>query len=226
MERVIEMALSELVETDKELKTFDGPTYRALALQVAHYLGLDKDLVTKGKNSSAICIGRLVAMFKPIEDTNHIQVELIGPLYDLEGICFTYKQPSDIYPLVNMIVKASGARDTTEMQLLRRIQVTMRKSKVDVSFSYGEIAENTYGVIIDLEYPEVENAKARFYLQATQHDLETIAICKAEADMCDGLETKNECSSIVAQEACLYMLEMFAQVCGVNIKTGKATIVH
>ena len=132
-------------------------------------------------------------MFQPIEGTDHIKVELVGLLYDLEEVVFTYKQPSDIYPLVNMIVKASGAIGTTEMQLLRRIQVTMRKSKVDVSFSYGEIAENTYGVIIDLEYPEVENAKARFYLQATQHDLETIAICKAEADMCDGLETKNEC---------------------------------
>ena len=75
MERVIEVALSEFVKTDKELKTFDGPAYRALALQVAHYLGLDKDLVTKGKNSSAICIGRLVAMFEPIEDADHIQVE-------------------------------------------------------------------------------------------------------------------------------------------------------
>lgn len=226
MERTIETALSEFVETDKELKTFDGPAYRALALQVAHYLGLDKDLVTKGKNSSAICIGRLVAMFEPIEDTNHIQVELVGPLYNLEGICFTYKQPRDIYPLVNMIVKASGARDTTEMQLLSRIQAVMRKSGVDSSFSYGEIAENTYGVIVDIEYPEVEKAKARFYLQATQHDLETIVTCKAAFDIYDGLEAKNECASIATQEACLYMLEMFTQVCGIDIKSRVAAIVH
>lgn len=226
MERVIEMALSELVETDKELKTFDGPAYRALALQVAHYLGLDTNLVTKGENSSAICIGRTVAMFKPIEDTNHIQVELVGPLYDLEGVNFTYKKPKDIYPLVNMLVKASGARDTTEMQLLRGIQAVMRKSGVDVSFSYGEISENTYGVIVDIEYPEVEKAKARFYLQATQHDLETIVTCKAAFDIYDGLEAKNECASIAAKQACLYMLEMFTQVCGVDIKSRVAAIVH
>ena len=31
MERVIEVALSEFVKTDKELKTFDGPAYKGLS---------------------------------------------------------------------------------------------------------------------------------------------------------------------------------------------------
>ena len=62
--------------------------------------------------------------------------------------------------------------------------------------------------------------------QATQHDLETIVICKAAFDIYDGLEAKNECASIATQEACLYMLEMFTQVCGVDIKSRVAAIVH
>lgn len=164
MKRAVEMALSEFVQTDKELKTFDGPAYRALALQVAYYLGLDTNLVTKGEKGAAICIGKVVAMFNPIEDTEHIQVELVGLLYDLEGVTFTYKKPSDIYPLVNMIAKATGARGTTEMQILRRIQAVMRRARLDASFTYGEIKENTYGIIADLELPEIEKAKARFYL--------------------------------------------------------------
>ena len=156
MERTIEMALSEFVETDKELKTFEGPAYRALALQVAHYLGLNTDLVTKGENSSAICVGRVVAMFKPIEGTDHIQVELVGPLYNLEGITFTYKEPKDIYPLVNMFVKATGVRDTTEFQLVVGYN---EESDIWSAKLYSiKKSDDSYDVDIDLvhEYSSLE----------------------------------------------------------------------
>ena len=226
MKRAVEMALSEFVETDKELKTFEGSAHKALAMQAAYYLGLNTDIVTTGEKASAICIGRLIVMFRPIEDSEHIKVVLVGPLYDLEEITFMYKKPSDIYPLVNMIAKASGAMDTTEMQVLRYIQAVMRKARLDTSFTYGEIKENTYGVIVDIEIPEIEKAKARFYLQAIESDLETIVTCKAAIDICDGLEAKNECASIATKEACLYMLEMFAQVHGVDLKSKMSTTIH
>ena len=212
MERTIEMALSEFVETDKELKTFDGPAYRALALQVAHYLGLNTDLVTKGENSSAICVGRVVAMFRPIEDTEHIQVELVGPLYNLEGITFTYKEPKDIYPLVNMFVKATGVRDTTEFQLLRRISELMSIANIDVIFTYGQIGENTYGIIMEVEDPDIRGVKASFYLQAISQDLVIIATCKAASDIYDGMETKSENAARIVKEICDYVLETFKQI--------------
>lgn len=212
MERVIEMALSEFVETDKELKTFDGPAYRALALQVAHYLGLNTDLVTKGEKGAAICIGRLIALFQPIEDTNHIQVELVGPLYNLEGIIFIYKEPKDVYPLVNMFVKATGVRDTTEFQLLRRIQELMSIANIDVTFTYGQISENNYGVIMEVEDPDIKGVKARFYLQAISQDLAIIATCKAASDIYDGMETKSENAARVTKEICDYVLETFKQI--------------
>lgn len=212
MERVIEMALSEFVETDKELKTFEGPAYRALALQVAHYLGLDKDLVTKGKNSSAICIGRIVAMFEPIEDTNHIQVELVGPLYNLEGITFTYKKANDVYPLVNMIAKAIGVMGITELQLLRRISELMSIANIDVTFTYGQVSENNYGIIMEVEDPDIKGVKARFYVQAISQDLVIIATCKAASDIYDGMETKSENPARVVKEICDYVLETFKQI--------------
>lgn len=220
MSREVEMALFEFVETGRDLKTFDGPAYKALAMQAAYYLGLNTDIVTKGENSSAICIGRTVTMFRPIEDTEHIQVEIVGPLYDLEGITFTYKKPSDIYPLVNMLTKAVGARGITEFQLLRSIQVSMCKAGVDLSFTYGEINENTYGVIMDVEYPRVEGLKVRFYIQAVEQDLETIATCKAEADLYDGLEAKNESASIVAKEVCMYALKIVEEMGNTIIRNG------
>ena len=58
MERVVEMALSEFVETDKELKTFEGSTHKALAMQAAYYLGLNTDIVTTGEKASTICIAQ------------------------------------------------------------------------------------------------------------------------------------------------------------------------
>ena len=212
MERVIETALSELVETDKELKTFDGPAYRALALQVAHYLGLNTDLVTKGENSSAICIGRIVAMFRPIEGTNHIQVELVGPLYNLEGITFTYKEHKDVYPLVNMIVKATGVSDTTEFQLLRRIQELMSIANIDLTFTYGQIGENNYGIIMEAEDPDIKGVKASFYLQAIESSLVIVATCKAASDIYDGIETRSENPARVTKEICDYVLETFKQI--------------
>lgn len=212
MERTIEMALSEFVETDKELKTFEGPAYRALALQVAHYLGLNTDLVTKGENSSAICIGRIVAMFKPIEDTDHIQVELVGPLYNLEGITFIYKEPKDVYPLVSMIAKAIGVMGITEFHLLRRISELMSIANIDVTFTYGQIGENTYGIIMEVEDPDIKGVKARFYLQAISQDLVIIATCKAVSDIYDGMETKSENAARVVKEVCDYVLDTFKQI--------------
>lgn len=221
MKRTIEMALSELVETDKELKKFEGPAYRALALQVAHYLGLNTDLVTKGENSSAICIGRIVAMFRPIEGTEHIQVELVGPLYNLEGITFTYKKSNDVYPLVSMIAKAIGVMGITELQLLRRISELMSIANIDVTFTYGQVSkdssvgqvgENNYGIIMEVEDPDIKSVKASFYLQAISQDLVIIATCKAASDIYDGMETKSENPARVVKEICDYVLETFKQI--------------
>ncbi len=151
-------------------------------------------------------------MFQPIEGTEHIQVELVGPLYNLEGITFIYKEPKDIYPLENMLTKATGVRDTTEFQLLRRIQELMSIANIDVAFTYGQIGENTYGIIMEVEDPDIKGVKARFYVQAISQDLVIIATCKAASNIYDGMETKSENAARVVKEVCDYVLETFKQI--------------
>ena len=129
MERKPKLVFERFMKTDEVLKTYDGPPYVAIAKQVAYYAGLNPDLVDINDNVARIRIAGFAFSFLNNGDT--VPLEIFGLTYDLVPVTFTITKPDDIYVVVNLVAKALGLMNTTELQLLRHFQLLAKKTGME-----------------------------------------------------------------------------------------------
>lgn len=221
MERVIGVTLSKLVDA-KELKEFNGPAHRAVALQAAHYLGINTGLVSEGENHSSICIFGFVVVFRAALWPGHVLVEITDPIHESESISFVYKNPGDYKKLLDVFAKVCSINDTAEVQLLKRIQETMHETGTGVSLTYWKISEDLYAVETVISHLDTRDVNVRFYLRAPNSDPEADATSWAASITYSDKEFKNKSKLITAAEFFKRLLRLFMQMYGADIKSDSA----
>ena len=210
MERKPKLVFERFMKTDEALKTYDGPLYVAIAKQVAYYAGLNPDLVDINDNVARIRIAGYAFSFLNNGDT--VPLEIFGLTYDLQPVTFMITKADDVYTVVNLVAKALGLMNTTELQLLRHFQLLAKKTGMDYRFTYEKATSGDYNLVFTIIHPKVDAFKERFTILAIEKDMTFTIACQADSDKLDGFLAENDSATIAVSQVCSYILGIIASV--------------
>ena len=118
----------------------------------------------------------------------------------------------DVYTVVNLVAKALGLMNTTELQLLRHFQLLAKKTGMDYRFTYEKATSGDCNLVFTIIHPKVDAFKERFTILAIKKDMTFTIACQADSDKLDGFLAENDSATIAVSQVCSYILGIIASV--------------